>query len=47
MVCANCERDRPVERHHVHLESDEVMEMDLCEACRHKFATADWVDAVV
>jgi len=47
MRCANCDADRPVERYQIHLATDEVVDIALCEGCRHKFATADWVDAVV
>lgn len=47
MTCDNCEEDLPIQRHHVYLSSNEVVELDLCEGCRHKFVTADWVAAVV
>ncbi|MBX0324406.1 hypothetical protein EGH21_15360 [Halomicroarcula sp. F13] len=45
--CANCDEDLPTQRYHVHLATGEVMEMELCEGCRHKFVTAEWVSAVV
>lgn len=48
VTCANCgEADLPVRRYHVYLATDEVVEVDLCEGCRHKFVTAPWVEAVV
>ena len=47
MPCGNCGADRPTERRQVHLDTDEVVELALCEECRERFATADWVDLVV
>jgi|AntRauTorckE6833_2_1112554.scaffolds.fasta_scaffold00261_17 hypothetical protein len=47
MPCANCGDDVPVDRYQVHLGTDEVLDIELCEGCRHKFATANWVEAVV
>ncbi|WP_154660555.1 hypothetical protein [Halopiger goleimassiliensis] len=47
-ACANCGvRVDTVSRHHVYLETDEVVELELCEGCRYKFVTAEWVTAVV
>lgn len=47
-LCANCgENALPVHRCHVYLATDEVVEVDLCEGCRYKFVTAEWVEAVV
>lgn len=46
-ACANCGEADPVQQYHVHLERGEVVEVELCEGCRHKFVTADWVRAVV
>lgn len=46
-TCANCEEVLPVEQYHVHLSSGEVLEIVLCDGCRYKFATADWVEAVL
>lgn len=46
-TCGNCGEPLPVRRHHVYLSTGEVVEVALCEGCRHKFATADWVEAVV
>ncbi|EMA27407.1 hypothetical protein [Natronobacterium lacisalsi] len=46
-TCANCGSRVPARRYHVHLSSAEVLELPLCEGCRYKFVTADWVDAVV
>lgn len=46
--CANCgETALPARRRHVYLSTDEVVEVDLCEGCRYKFVTAEWVEAVV
>ncbi|WP_167768543.1 hypothetical protein [Haloarcula amylovorans] len=47
MTCANCKRDIAARRYHVHLSSGEAMEIMLCEGCRHKFVTAEWVTTVV
>ncbi|WP_195893003.1 hypothetical protein [Halopiger djelfimassiliensis] len=47
-ACANCgDETLPVSRYHIYLSTDEVIEVVLCEGCRYKFATADWVNAVV
>lgn len=47
-ACANCEVETAaVRRYHVYLSTDEVVELPLCEGCRHKFVTAEWVTAVV
>ncbi|AXR78011.1 hypothetical protein [Natrarchaeobaculum sulfurireducens] len=46
--CANCGHDTSGTRwHHVYLSTDEVVELSLCEGCRYKFVTAEWVTAVV
>ena len=45
--CINCGADLPARQYHVHLETDQVVELELCEGCRYKFVTADWVKAVV
>ncbi|WP_265111909.1 hypothetical protein [Halosolutus halophilus] len=45
--CANCGDAVPTDRYHVYLATDEVVEVRLCEGCRYKFATADWVQAIV
>ena len=46
--CANCGEDAvAVRRRHVYLSTDEVVELELCEGCRYKFVTAEWVAAVV
>lgn len=48
MACSNCgEAEFPVERYHVHLAAGQVLELELCEGCRHKFVTADWVEFVI
>lgn len=47
MTCANCGADRPTQRYQIHLGTDEVVDIELCDDCRRKFATADWVDLVV
>ncbi|MBX0296197.1 hypothetical protein [Haloarcula nitratireducens] len=47
MTCANCGQEIAARRYHVHLSTGEAMEIALCESCRHKFVTADWVTAVV
>jgi len=47
MTCANCGKDLPVQKYDIHLSTDEVVELALCEGCRHKFVTSDWVTAVV
>lgn len=48
MACTNCaEKEYPVDRYHVHLSTGRVIEIDLCEGCRHKFVIADWVEFVV
>lgn len=47
MRCANCGDAVPVRQYHVYLATDEVVELSLCEGCRYKFVTADWVTAVV
>ena len=47
MACVNCGEDLPAERYHVYLPSNEVVELALCEGCRHKLVTADWVSAVI
>lgn len=48
VTCVNCgEEDYPVDQYHVHLSTDQVIELELCEGCRHKFVTADWVEFVV
>lgn len=36
-----------VDRRHVHLDSGQVVEIQLCEGCRHKFVTSDWVEFVL
>jgi predicted SprT family Zn-dependent metalloprotease len=46
-MCTNCEEDLPTQRYHIHLSKGEVLEIMLCEECRHKFATADWVEAMI
>ncbi|GEM_PF-1019538 len=45
--CVNCGESVPTDRYHVHLSTDEVVEVALCESCRYKFVTAEWVRAVV
>ena len=45
--CANCGDPVPTDRYHVYLSTDEVVEVALCEGCRHKFVTAEWVQAIV
>lgn len=45
--CANCEEALPTQRYHVHLSSGEVLEIMLCDGCRHKFVTSEWVETVV
>lgn len=46
--CSNCGvEEYSVEQYHVHLDSGRVLEMELCEGCRSKFVTADWVEAVL
>ena len=45
--CANCGADLPAHRYHIHLSTGQVLEIVLCEGCRHKYVTADWVDAVI
>lgn len=47
MACTNCGEDVPAERYHVYLSTGQVVELPLCEGCRYKFVTADWVHAVV
>ncbi|MDS0477076.1 hypothetical protein [Natrinema sp. 1APR25-10V2] len=47
LTCANCGDAVPVRQYHVYLATDEVVELPLCEGCRYKFVTADWVTAVV
>ncbi|WIV68560.1 hypothetical protein [Natrialbaceae archaeon AArc-T1-2] len=47
MTCANCGDDVPIQRYHVYLDTNEVVEVVLCEGCRYKFVTANWVTAVV
>ena len=47
MRCANCQESRPVRRYHVYLATEEVVELNLCEGCRYRFVTAEWVTAVV
>ncbi|WP_458208150.1 hypothetical protein [Haladaptatus sp. NG-SE-30] len=47
VTCYNCEEDLPVQRYHVHLSTGEVLELVLCEGCRYKFVTSDWVAAVI
>ncbi|ELY45095.1 hypothetical protein C495_09140 [Natronorubrum sulfidifaciens JCM 14089] len=48
MTCTNCgATEYPIERYHVHLSTGQVVEFTLCEGCRHKFVTAEWVEAVV
>ncbi|EMA41791.1 hypothetical protein [Halobiforma nitratireducens] len=46
-TCTNCRARAPSRQYHVHLSTAEVVEISLCEGCRYKFVTADWVDAVV
>ncbi|ELY62467.1 hypothetical protein C490_17933 [Natronobacterium gregoryi SP2] len=46
-TCANCEEELPSRRYHVHLSTDDAVELPLCEGCRYKFVTAEWVDTVV
>ena len=47
-ACANCDRATSrTRRRHVYLSTDEVVELTLCEGCRYKFVTAEWVTAVV
>lgn len=46
-TCANCGDDLPTQRYHIHLSTEEIMEIMLCEGCRHKFATATWVDTLI
>lgn len=47
MPCVNCQNDVPTRRYHVYLDSDDVVELELCEGCRYRFVTATWVSAVV
>ena len=47
MTCTNCGSDLSIQRYHLHLSTDEVVELALCEGCRYRFVTADWVRAVV
>jgi protein-arginine kinase activator protein McsA len=47
MPCGNCDTNHPTDRHQVHLATDEVVELALCEACHERFAAADWVELVV
>lgn len=48
MRCRNCgETELAVTEHHVHLSTGQVVEMALCESCRYRFVTADWVNAVI
>ncbi len=48
MDCRNCESATgAVEAYHLHLWTGRVLEIALCEGCRRKFVTAEWVDAVV
>lgn len=46
-ACANCGDAVPTSRYHIYLSTDEVVEVSLCEGCRYKFVTSDWVQAVV
>lgn len=46
-TCANCAEPLPAHRCHIHLATGEVLEIVLCDGCRDKFVTADWVDAVI
>ncbi|MDQ2050402.1 hypothetical protein RBH26_07870 [Natronolimnohabitans sp. A-GB9] len=45
--CVNCGEELPVRRYHVHLTTEQAVVLELCEGCRYKFVTADWVTAVV
>ena len=45
--CENCGDRNPARQHHLHLANREVVELALCEHCRHRFVVADWVRAVV
>jgi len=47
MPCGNCGTDRPTDRYQIHLATDEVVELGLCDECRDRFETADWVELVV
>ncbi|WP_255190603.1 hypothetical protein [Natronobeatus ordinarius] len=47
MTCTNCGANLPIRRYHLHLSTGEVVELALCEGCRYKFVTADWVKAVI
>ncbi|MFC7225247.1 hypothetical protein ACFQKF_19420 [Halalkalicoccus sp. GCM10025322] len=44
---ANCRDDPPTQRYHIHLSTEEIVEIMLCDGCRHKFVTANWVDALI
>lgn len=48
MRCTNCgANEYPVQQYHVHLATDQVVEVRLCEGCRHKFVSSDWVEFVI
>jgi hypothetical protein len=47
MPCGNCGENRPTDRYQVHLGDDEVVELALCDDCRERFESADWVELVV
>lgn len=46
-TCTNCGEALPAQRYHIHLSTDEVLEIMLCEGCHHKFVAADWVDVMI
>ncbi len=46
-TCANCGKNLPAQRYHIHLSTGKVLEIVLCEQCHQKFGTADWVDAMI
>jgi hypothetical protein len=45
--CGNCGANRPAERYQIHLDTDDVVEMGLCDECRDRFENAAWVTLVV
>jgi hypothetical protein len=46
-ACGNCTERLPVQQCHVHLTTQEVVEIARCADCRSKFGAADWVTAVL
>lgn len=46
-TCVNCGEPGRVRRYHIYLSTEDVVELSLCEGCRYKFVTSEWVRAVI